>query len=250
MKKKMLIIIVLLTIIFPSIALAEGYTKLDVKAVFVTSADTSIVDKVYVQFKTISGTIVETKKVYLLRNEGFKKTIDYASPIEDVQFVYGYTMYNDKPDKFGFLPIKGTRSVKSEGVLELMLSIDFDNLNFDGKKYRANSDLSNEDIENIVSGQVKPSTVTNDDEDYNMSPDQLYPEATAPEVDDELNIIEDKTPIVIDDPDSKKDDKKVERVEETKTYKILIIIAIVIVGFVALAAIVLFVKNNQANKRV
>ena len=248
MKKRILMIIALLIMVFPSIALAEGYNQLNIRAIFVTSADTDVVNKVYVQFKTYSGSVVEKKDVTLLRNEGFQKTLDFAYPIEDVSFVYGYTIsIDDKVDKFGFLPITASRSVKGEGVLELVLSIDFDNLGFDGKKYRSNSDITDDEINDIVNGRAI--SIANDDH-YNTSPDQLDDQATAPPVDDNLNLIEETTTLVVQDPDNKKDDKKKDTVEDSKSYKLLIIMAAIIFGFIALAIIVLVVKNNQANKRL
>lgn len=245
MKKRLLMFITLLVLFIPTLVSAIGYDHIKVRGIFTTSADVSGIDKIYVQFNTRAGMITEKKDVYLIKNDNFSTIINLPDLIEDVDFIYGYCITVDGvTDKYGFLPITANKSYKEdEKELELVISVDYNSMGFDGKKYRVNSDVTDEEYKNRVNGKKVD---TSGDVDIRYSPDQVDQEATAPEVDYEGNII---TTTVISDPD-KEDEKKSDRVEDTKSYKILVIIATIIGITIAVMTIVLIVKMKQANKRV
>ena len=246
MRKRLLMLIILLMLFIPTVVLAEGYDHIKVRGIFTTSADVSGIDKIYVQFNTRAGMITAKKDVYLTKNDNFTTVINLPDLIEDVDFIYGYCITVDGvTDKYGFLPITANKNYNEEDKqLELVLSVDYNNMGFDGKKYRANSDVTDEEYQERKSGKQVDTSL---DTDVRYSPDQLDPEATAPELDSDGNAIV-PTTTIISDPD--KNTKKSDRVEDTKTYKILLIIAAVIGIVIAVVTVILIVKMNQANKKV
>ena len=161
MKKILLIIIGLLTF-FPCVVFANEYNTLKISAVFSTSVDVSGIEKIAVHYNTIKNGTYKEEIAYLLRSNNYSMVIS-TNPIEDIQYLYTVCIGDDDTyDNYGFLFVNSNKKNDlNENTLELELVVSFNDMGFDGKNYRHNSEISDEYIEERNEGiPIKESKIT------------------------------------------------------------------------------------------
>ena len=252
--KKLLILLLTLVFILPFSVFAEEetvYNSVNISAVFVTNADVSSIDRIQVYYRYSLGDREVDDQIVLLRSNNFTATVQ-TNDITDAIFVYGYCITKDDlVDKAGFLPIKADRRFdNNNGVIRIILSVDFNSMKFDGKKYRANSDATNNDILARKKGEI------NTIEDISGKPAETITTTTTTTQPVETTTTDSvvigntktTTTTVIVEKD-KKEEKKVEE-KNTNNIKLLIIAGIIIGAAVVVFIVFTMIKIAQANKRV
>ncbi len=256
MKKRIILLIIFIMLFIPNMVSADEYNTVKLNAVFTTSADVSSIGKIYVQLTTYTEDAAKSNDVYLLKEKNFQANITLDKPVIDAKMVYGYCITVDGiADKYGFLPIKST-ALYSEGVITINIKVSFNPMDYDGTKYRKNSDLTPDELirrkqglqdsDQVVGGTTtsssnnKPTTTTKegvtspDGKIIIGAPDETTTEST--------------TTIIYDNKEDNKPTKETKISE--KSTNILIIILVAIGLFVLIFIIVTIIKMNQANKMV
>ena len=258
--KKLLILLLTLVFILPFSVFAEEetvYNSVNISAVFVTNVDVSSIDRIQVYYRYSLGDREVDDQIVLLRSNNFTATVQ-TNDITDAIFVYGYCITKDDlVDKAGFLPIKADRRFdNNKGVIRIILSVDFNSMKFDGKKYRANSAATNNDILARKKGEI------NTIEDISGKPDETITTTTTTtqpvETTTTDSVIignttiptETTTTILQDDGVSRNNDKKSNKKENNTSIKLFIIIGVIIGGIVTIFLVITMIKIAQANKRV
>ena len=252
--KKLLILLLTLVLILPFSVFAEEetvYNSVNISAVFVTNADVSSIDRIQVYYRYSLGDREVDDQIVLLRSNNFTATIQ-TNDVTEARFIYGYCITKDDLiDKAGFLPITAeTKYDNNKGLIRIILSVDFNSMRFDGKKYRANSDASNNDILARKKGEI------NTIEDISGTPTETNTTTTTTTRPVETtttdsvvigNTTTTTTTVLVEK--DKKDEKTVEK-KESKSLKLLIIVGIIVAGAVVLFIFYTMIKIAQANKRV
>ena len=252
--KKLLILLLTLVLILPFSVFAEEetvYNSVNISAVFVTNADVSSIDRIQVYYRYSLGDREVDDQIVLLRSNNFTATIQ-TNDVTEARFIYGYCITKDDLiDKAGFLPITAeTKYDNNKGLIRIILSVDFNSMKFDGKKYRANSDASNNDILARKKGEI------NTIEDISGTPTETNTTTTTTTRPVETtttdsvvigNTTTTTTTVLVEK--DKKDEKTVEK-KESKSLKLLIIVGIIVAGAVVLFIFYTMIKIAQANKRV
>ena len=254
--KKLTMFIITLLILVPGIVYASDYNTVKFSAVFSTSADVSGIDKIYVQYSTFKNNEVKDNNVTLLKETNFSTTIS-VNTVEDINVLYAYCITMDGiVDKYGFLPISVTKSTDTDNnTVSFALNVTYNNLKFDGEKYRQNSDLTDEDIDMIkksIQGELSGTTTTSSSNNTTTTTSTIESPITTSEGPIRIGTTESTiaTSTVISDPDTE-DDKKVETKEKkVNSTQILIYIVVGLLVFVFIFTIVTVIKINEANKRV
>ena len=250
MKRKLILFISLLTILFPFSINAEEdmyeYKNINISAVFITQADVSGISKIKVYYTTYSNGKPSNAEVVLLKDNNFTTTVSVGS-INDASFNYGICeTYDGKKDIYGFLPITGTRSFDAEtNSIRLSLKVDFNYMNYDGVKYRQNSDVTENELKERING-VPSSNVIN-------SPADIVTTTTPVEsnVDEDGNVVIGTTkPTIIQDTKEETPEKNVNNNKEDNHLGLLFLILGILGLIVLIFVVYTLIKMYQANKRV
>lgn len=251
MKKRLFILLLLSVILLPFTAKAEDvyeFKSVNISAVFITQADVSGISKIKVYYTTFSNGTSNSSEVILLKENNFSTTISVGS-INDAIFNYGYCItYDDKKDIYGFLPITSSRTLDGENkTVRINLKVDFNAMNYDGVKYRQNSDLTEEDFLNRVRGKVTPETSTTTSNNNDNT-------TTNTSTDEDGNIIigttESTTTVLSDNNQSNREQNKKQNNDDKGSLRTLLIILGVIGVLVLIFIVHTSFKMYQANKRV
>ena len=246
--KRLILLIISLVLLTPVIIYAEDenyeYNSINLSAIFVTSADVSGINKIKVNYRTFYNGRDKEETIYLLRENNFSTTISTGT-INDATYSYGYCITRDEhPDKYGFLPITAERKFNDNNKsIDIVLSVDFNSMKYDGKKYRENSDVSVQEMIDRKNG------VKNDAASVSSSNNKETTTTTKSEVvvsDDPIVIGESTTTVI---KDTNKDITKKKEEKETdynKLIPIIIVIGIVLFIFIIFTTI----KIARSNKRV
>ena len=253
--KKLLILLLTLVLILPFSVFAEEetvYNSVNISAVFVTNADVSSIDRIQVYYRYSLGDREVDDQIVLLRSNNFTATIQ-TNDITEARFIYGYCITKDDlVDKAGFLPITAeTKYDNNKGLIRIILSVDFNSMKFDGKKYRANSDASNNDILARKKGEI------NTIEDISGTPTETNTTTTTTTRPVETTTTDSvvigntttTTTTVLVEKDKKEETKTLTK-KEKNNLKLLLIVGIIIGGAVVLFIFYTMIKIAQANKRV
>ena len=246
--KRLVLLIIGVLIITPIIAFAEenfDYNNINLSAVFVTNADVSGIEKIKVNYRTFYNGRDKEETIYLLKDNGYSTVINTGT-INDAVFNYGYCITTEgAPDKYGFLPITAERKFDDEKkTINIVLSVDFNSMKYDGKKYRENSDVTAQEMINRKNG-VKSDVSSSGDN--NQSKDKETTTTTEVVISDDPIIIGEKTTTVIQDTNNK---SKKKREEKETNYNKLIPIIIIAGGLLFVFIIFTSIKIARSNKRV
>lgn len=242
MKNKILLFITILLIcIFPTYTFAEEeniktYSNLNIASVITTSVDMTEVEKIIINCRVYTEVDkYKDENITLIKSDGFS-TNKYYPSIVDAKFISGYAVATDGTiDKYGFITIKSNVSYddeKSSIILELQIS--FNDMGFDGRNYRRNSDVSDEYIKEREDGiSANDSKVIIN----NITGATTIPTTTA----NERRVITDNT---------QNNNNKAREEHNEASYKILEYI--IIGAFILIGIVIVFVliKYNASNKRV
>ncbi|MBR6072914.1 MAG: hypothetical protein IKP76_01155 [Bacilli bacterium] len=244
MKNKLLLFITILLIcIFPTYIFAEEetiktYNNVKVSSVITTSVNMDDITKIIMKYRVYSSPDnYKDEEITLIKSDGFS-TNKYHQSITDVKFLSAYAVASDGTvDKYGFITYKSNNVYDDEtSSITIELQISFNDMGFDGKNYRRNSDVSDEYIEERKNGvAAKDSKV-------------ITKNATQPTTIPTTTITNERK--VINDSTSNNNTKEKKEKHNEQSYKILeyiIIGAFVLVGIVCT---VVLVKYNASNKRV
>ena len=236
--KKTLIIIILMILFMPVLVSAESFNKIRISAVFTGSEGSSNVDKIYVRYRTFSYGVAKDADVTLTKTDKFIAVIP-TTYVDDIKLgsVVAMTKEGVK-DIFGFLhfEIKKSKDLEND-CIEMTLVGSFDSHGFDGQKYRGNSEVSSDDLNNIKKGQGYLANITGDDSNV-----ITYEQPTTSDVNQKNNNTNNLT---------KEEEQKQQRKEErNKSINALTIILASVFGVVAIIIIFTLVKIKRANDRV
>ena len=237
MKKILLIIIGLLTF-FPCVVFANEYNTLKISAVFSTSVDVSGIEKIAVHYNTIKNGTYKEEIAYLLRSNNYSMVIS-TNPIEDIQYLYTVCIGDDDTyDNYGFLFVNSNKKNDlNDNTLELELVVSFNDMGFDGKNYRHNSEVSDEYIEERNEGiPIKESKITT-----------VATTTTTQAAFTTVTTIRPTTTIIHDD-EKTNYDGNTETSEMSKS--ILKYVIIVGASLLVIVGVVILVKMRQARNKV
>ena len=255
MKNKLILLFVLMILLIPNIVKADEYKNIKISAVFTTPADVSDIDKIYVQFYTQSLGERKTNDVTLLREKNFYTNLVLETGVLEADFIYGYCItFDNIPDRYGLLPITSTRTFEDDAI-NIVLKIGLNTMNFDGRRYRQNTDLTQDDIDKIKNGVKTDDNLFAGNTTTTTSSDNNETVTTVQgEVSDNGSIIigtttssTTSTTVVKDKDNTTKKDKEEHKKESlNKLIIILSVIGIIVLIFV----VVTIVKMSRASKMV
>ena len=245
MKNKILLFITIILIcIFPTYIFAEEenidktvntYNNLNITSIITTSVNMDEIDKFKVKYRVYtSEDKYKEEEVTLIKSDNYSSKKYYQGMI-NASFVTAYAVARDGTiDKYGFVTFKPNTIYDVENsMITLELQVSFNDMGFDGRNYRKNSDISDDYIEERKNG-----VALKDSEVITKSGTQP---TTIPVTTTERRVITDN---------SYNNNSKNNEQHNEQSYKILeyiIIGAFIIIGVVS--AVVL-VKYNASNKRV
>ena len=244
MKNRLLIILtVLILCIFPTYIKAEEeetktYTNLNISSVVTTSADMSDVKKIVVVIG-INTTADDYKeeRITLVKSDNYSLRMSYPS-IVDAKFLYGYAIgKDDVVDKYGFVTFKDTKVYDDENSsIRIDLQISFNDMGFDGKNYRKNSEVTDEEIKERQDGvAAKDTKVT------------TTPTGTTT-IPTSTSSTEKK--IINDDTNNKKSNEVIDSVGNEKSYKALELIIVGAASLFVIVGLFVFMKYRASKKMV
>ena len=249
MRKSILLIILLIGILLPVNIYAEDnyeYNSIHLSAVFVTSANVEGIGKIKVNYRTFYNGRTKEETVYLLKENNFSMVINTGT-INDASYSYGYCMTLEGiADKYGFLPITPEKKYNDERKsIDIVLSVDFNAMNYDGKKYRQNSDVTPQEMIDRKNG-VKS---TDNSVSTNTQNNETTTTTTEVMISDDPIIIGESTTTttIIKDTNNKSKSKKEEK---EVNYNKLIPIILVAGGILFVFIIITSIKIARSNKRV
>lgn len=250
--KKALVVILTIICILPCVAFAESVDRIRISAVFTGTQGAANAEKVYVKYRTVSYGVVTNGEIYLSSSNNFTAVVS-TTPIDGILFSYAIAITRDgKPDAYGFMKFTGNTQMNYEsGVAELTVVGTLDTKNFDGQKYRANSDLTNDDLDKFKSGKSGDVVLDGESVPVITNPNIINKNGTIIYNGNEGNTTNNDNKSEREIKEEKKKEQDEQRKEETKkSFNLLIIIVSVIVGLLLLFVIITFVKMVRVNNRV
>ena len=255
MNKKVVLVLLFILLFIPFSIKAQEYNKLKINTAFVTTADVSDIGKIYVQFQTYTNEGSKTRDVYLLKDNNYSTVINLEGGVLDASFIYGYCItYNDIPDRYGFMPITGKTSFNNDlNMLIIDLSIDFNTMNYDGKRYRENSDVTPQDFIDRKNGVVNNKSKKTSNNSNNQQEETTTTEISINEpIQNDPIVIGQNTTIttttIVEDTNKNTTKESDEKKKIDMNY--LIIIVSIVGGILIMFILFTFIKINQANKMV
>ncbi|MCR4581631.1 MAG: hypothetical protein K5666_03880 [Bacilli bacterium] len=237
--KKIFGLIILLVVIFPCIAFADMVNNIRFSVGFTGKEGASNIDKIYVKYTTYSFGVPTSGEVTLLRSDNFS-TLIQTTPIEDLKFNYAIAITRDGTrDITGVVRYKYTITPDYfNDYYDMSLIASFDARGFDGKKYRANSEISKEDLEKAKNAD-------------GSSISSVYQQTTTVATTSPSGNSNTTKVVTTSQAEKEKQERKEKNEEQTK--KSLNILMYIIIG-IAVVIFVLFVvtivKMKRANDRV
>ena len=246
------IVIVLIMLLLPICVNAREYNGVNIKANFATTADLTGIGNIDVTLTIFNdeNNINDKKETSLtiLKDRNYYISLD-TGKIYDAVFNYGVVKtIEGVPDRYGLFSIESERSYDEDNqMINIELKIVFNNLNYDGSRYRSNDGIDNEEIENRKKGNISYTTTTKP----NKTTEAVVIGGNSGNNEDEEEITisgsSTTTTTIIYDKNTTSNTNKENNKDSVKTLIIImVIIGIVIVLFV----FVTIIKIIQANKRV
>lgn len=241
MKNKIILFITIILIcIFPTYIFAEEenktYTNLNISSIITTSVNMDEIDRFNIKYRVYtSPDKYKDEEIVLIRSDEYSSKKYYQS-ITNVSFISGYAIAKDGTvDKYGFINFKPNVNYNDENsTITLELQVTFNDMGFDGRNFRKNSDISDEYIEERKKGiALKDSEITT----KNSTGPTTIPTTASPE----KQVINEKTTS-----NTKNENKKVIK-NSNKALEYIIIISIILIGIVS---VFVLVKYNASKKRV